>query len=935
MIPEEWERIQEIVDFALDMEPPRRGAYLNRVCNGEAELRRRAEDLISAHDKAGSLFGAAIGARAQVILAGGSGMTIGRYRILRVLGEGGMGVVYEAEQDQPRRAVALKVIRPGFANRMTLRRFELEAQALGRLQHPGIARIYESGTSDTGLGVQPYFAMELIVGHPFLEFSRTQLHTLDERLELMAKVCDAVSHAHQRGIIHRDLKPGNILVDEAGQPKILDFGVARIIDSHADSDTGASLQTDVGQLIGTLTYMSPEQVLADPAGIDTRSDIYSLGVILYELLAGRLPYDTGGRPIDEAVAAIRSVEPASLALIDPKCRGDVETIVRTALEKDKSRRYSSAAGLADDLRRYLKNEPIAARPASAIYQLQKLARRNRPVVLGAAAVLLALVAGVIVSTYLAMRARDAERTALSERNAAIAQKQRADTEQAAALAVTAFLRDDVLAQASANVQASPNTAPDPDLKVRTALDRAAARIDARFQGQPIVEASVRQTIADTYLDLGLPDEARPQIEKTIELRRRTLGEHHSETLFAMERLAMVDKVQGKYQEAEQILTGALAERKRSLGNDNPSTLRCAIDLSAIYIWRGKYGECERLLTPNIARSTGVLGERHPDTVRALSNLAIAYLEQGNNAAAERIEIRLVELTRAAYGEGHPATIRAINNLGNNYDKWGHYDQAEPLFVQAYQLGQTVLGEEHPDALLYANNLADLKRKTGQLDYAEKLYIRTYETRRRVLGEDHPDTLITAMSLGRLYRNRGKTQLAVHLFRHARDVRKRVLGEDHPYTLNSTFEIGRTYESEGRFREAEQLYSNLAPVRSRVMGARHPVAAGDLLALGRTRIALRKFPEAEVALREALRAMDGTPAGWQKFEAQSALGASLAGQRQYDEAEPLLLEGHQGMLQRQPTMPLEDRAALLRSRGWLSDLYIRWGKPEKAARWRPT
>jgi hypothetical protein len=931
MNPEEWERIQEIVDPALDMEPSGRAAYLNRVCSGDAELRRRAEDLISAHDKAGSLFGAAIGARAQELLTGGPGMTIGRYRILRVLGEGGMGVVYEAEQDQPRRAVALKVIRPGLANRMTLRRFELEAQALGRLQHPGIARIYESGTSDTGLGLQPYFAMELIVGHAFLEFSRKHLRMLDERLELMAKVCDAVSHAHQRGIIHRDLKPGNILVDEAGQPKVLDFGVARIV----DSDPGASLQTDVGQLIGTLTYMSPEQVLADPGGIDTRSDIYSLGVILYELLAGQLPYDTGSRPIDEAVAAIRSAEPASLALIDPRCRGDVDTIVRTALEKDKSRRYSSAAGLADDIRRYLKNETIAARPASAIYQLQKLARRNRPLVLGAGAVLLALVAGVIVSTYLAMRARDAQRAALSERNAAIAEKQRADTEQAAALAVTAFLRNDVLAQASANVQASPNTAPDPNLKVRTALDRAAARIGARFPGQPVVEAAVRQTIADTYLDLGLPDEARPQIEKTIELRRRTLGEHHGDTLLAMERLAMVDRVQGRYAEAEQILTGALAERQRSLGDDNPSTLRCVADLAAIYILRGKYSQCERLLTPDIARSTRVLGERHADTLRALGSLATAYLEQGNNAAAERLEIRLVELDRAVYGEAHPATIRAINNLGNNYDKWGHYDQAEPLFVQAYQLGKTVLGEEHPDALLYANNLADLKRKTGQLDYAERLYSRTYAIRRRVLGEDHPDTMITAMSLGRLYRSRGKNQIASQLFRHVRDVRSRTLGEEHPYTLNSTFEIGRTYESEGKFREAEQLYSNLAPVRSRVMGSKHPVTAADLLALGRTRITLRKFLEAEVALRQALQAMEGTPVGWQRFEAQSALGASLAGQHHYDEAEPLLLEGYQGMLQRQSTMPLEDRAALLRSRLWLSDLYLRWGKPEKAARWRPT
>jgi len=271
--------------------------------------------------------------------------TVGRYKIVRLIGEGGMGAVYEAEQDQPRRTVALKVIKPGMASPALLKRFEQEAQALGRLQHPGIAQIYEAGTADTGYGPQPYFAMEFIRGEDLHSFVASRhLNTL-ERLELFAKVCDAVHHAHQRGLIHRDLKPGNILVDETGQPKILDFGVARL----TDRDAQATSQTDVGQLIGTLAYMSPEQVLADPLELDIRSDVYALGVILYELLAERLPYSLSNK-LHEALLAIREEDPARLSSVNRSYRGDIETIVAKSLEKDKSRRYSSAAELAGDIR---------------------------------------------------------------------------------------------------------------------------------------------------------------------------------------------------------------------------------------------------------------------------------------------------------------------------------------------------------------------------------------------------------------------------------------------------------------------------------------------------------------------------------------------------------------------------------------------------------
>ncbi|MBV9083989.1 MAG: serine/threonine protein kinase, partial [Acidobacteriaceae bacterium] len=443
---------------------------------------------------------------------------IGRYRIVRLLGEGGMGTVYEAEQDHPRRMVALKVLKTGLASTELLWRFEHESQALGRLRHPGIAQIYEAGTAHSGSGPQPYFAMELIRGKPLLEYAQSHQLSPRESLELMVKVCEAVHHAHQCGIIHRDLKPGNILVEETGQPKILDLGVARM----TDSDARATRQTDLGQLVGTLAYMSPEQVLADPLSLDTRSDVYALGVILFELLAGRLPYQINAN-LPEAIHTIREEDPAPLSSISRMYRGDIETIVGRALEKDKERRYSSAAELAADIQRYLRDEPITARPPSTTYHIRKFARRNKALVAGIAAVFVVLIAGIIASMWEANRARRAEAQAVQERNRAVAAQLRADGEAARAKAVNDFLQNDLLAQAGPKGQARPGIKIDRDLKVRTALDRAATRIGHTFDKQPAVEAAIRQTIGNAYKRLGLYPEAQAQLEQARAIDAKTLG----------------------------------------------------------------------------------------------------------------------------------------------------------------------------------------------------------------------------------------------------------------------------------------------------------------------------------------------------------------------------------------------------------------------------
>jgi predicted Ser/Thr protein kinase len=339
--------------------------------------------------------------------------TIGRYRILAIVGEGGMGTVYEAEQEQPRRTVALKVVKPGLTSPEVLRRFEHESQSLARLQHPGIAQIYEAGIADTGFGQQPWFAMEFIRGLSLLEFAKARQLNTRQRLEILIKTCEAMHHAHMRGIVHRDLKPANILVDESGQPKIVDFGVARI----TDGDVQSTRDTRFGDLVGTLAYMSPEQVLADPLELDARTDVYTLGVLLYELLAGRLPYQVSGI-LPQTIRVIREEDPEPLGRLNRSYRGDLETIVNKALAKDKTQRYGSAADLSADLCRYLTNDPILARPPSASYQVRKFAARYKRLAVAVVSVFVALVAGLLATGWQTIRAnRERDRASAAEQSA--------------------------------------------------------------------------------------------------------------------------------------------------------------------------------------------------------------------------------------------------------------------------------------------------------------------------------------------------------------------------------------------------------------------------------------------------------------------------------------------------------------------------------------
>jgi len=742
-----------------------------------------------------------------------------------------MGAVYEAEQESPHRTVALKVIRAGSATSEMLRRFENEAQALGRLQHPGIAQIYEAGTADTPFGKQPYFAMELVRGQTLLAYCDNHHLNTRQRLELMARICDAVQHAHQRGLIHRDLKPANILVDESGQPKILDFGVARL----TDSDAQATRQTDIGVIIGTLAYMSPEQVQGDPLALDTRSDVYALGVVLYELLAGRMPY-TLSRGIHEALRTIQQTDASPLSTINKSYRGDIETIVAKALEKDKARRYASAAELAADIRRYLHDEPIVARPPSTTYQLGKFARRNKTLVAGVAAVFVVLVLGIVASTWEAVQARRAEK--------------RAEQESAIAQAVNDFLQKDMLGQASAYNQAKP----DPNITVRTVLDRAAQNIGGKFDKQPQVEAAIRDSIGNAYSDLGLYPEARRQLEPALELSRRVLGPQDPKTLSILGDLGWLANLQGKFPEAEKLLTQDVAADRRVLGQESPQTLQAMNRLGSFYQDESKYPQAETLLKQTLEIRRRVLGPEDKLTAAVMMNLANVYADEGKYAEAEALLNQTLDIYRRVLGPDNPRTLFTMENLGRTYEKEGKYAQAEALDRENLEVERTVLGADHPYTLGAMDNLAQVYDVEGKYSDAEALYNQSLEAQRSVLGAGNPVTLATMSNLAALYQDEGKYAQAEALGMQALESRRRFLGPENQSTLESVNNLASTYDSEGKYAQAEVLYKETLQIARRTLGPQNPLTLVAIANIAYDRCSLGDYKQAEALNQQAIDTM---------------------------------------------------------------------------------
>ncbi len=810
-------------------------------------------------------------------LEGFVGRSIGHYRIEALIGEGGMGAVYLARQESPDRQVALKIIRPGYTSETTLRRFQFEAQVLGRLQHPGIAQIYEAGVYSTpereaaGLPAVPYFAMEYVRGVDLKTFADQHHLSTNARLELCAKVCDAVEHAHTKGVIHRDLKPGNILVDQSGQPKVLDFGTARAIDHDANAVT---MRTDVGQLVGTIPYMSPEQVSGDSMDLDTRCDVYALGVVIFEMLTGALPHDLGGKMIHEAVRIIREQEPTRLSSVDRALRGDVETIVIAALEKDKSRRYASAGMLAADIRRYLSNEPIIARPASRAYQLRKFVQRNQLLVGAIATVIVVLFLAVIgVSTAL-VRAIDAEHQATLSMEQAIdaraaeaklrekAEKERARAEDEAETSrqVNRFMNDML---ASANPGQGNRL-----ITVREVLDQSTRRIGTAFGERPIVEAQARSSIAGSYLGLGEASVALEQAKAALALLEKNAGPDDQRTIIAMGQVATAMQNLGDLEHAESTFREAMARADRALGPTAKETLAQKNNLAQVLAMSGRNEQAEKLLEEATTQLRETLGEEAPETLDALANYAVVLQFQSKYELCEQVTRKVLELRRRVQGPEHPSTLIAVNNLATLMADLGRSEEALQGYQESLELSRKVLGEDHPDTITSISNVAggltDLKRFAE----GEKYYRQALEIRERKLGPLHPDTIQNLVDLGINLDKQQKQTDALVMFQTAME-RGRV-GEDRPEGILAAFQYGRVLTDVGRAAEAEPVLADALARQRKIEPDSWRV--GMMLAVrGMSLHKLSKTDEGEKSLLEGydlLARQLGPDASWSKRTARA-------------------------------------------------------------------
>jgi serine/threonine protein kinase/tetratricopeptide (TPR) repeat protein len=748
--------------------PEARQRYVRVACGDDGALADRIEALLRAHD-ADVTFLAAPAEEVRDLLgasaAEGPDTRVGPYKLQRPIGAGGMGTVFLAEQTEPlQRQVAVKVIRPGMGSHQVLARFEQERQALALMDHPHIAKVLDAGTTENN---RPYFVMELIDGVPLIKYCDRARLSVRQRLELFVPVCQAVQHAHQKGIIHRDLKPSNVLVtlyDGKAVPKVIDFGIAK---ATGQKLTERALETQVGSVVGTLEYMSPEQAEPGQPDVDTRSDIYSLGVLLYELLTGGTPLRAErlrGVALLDALRAVREEEPARPSTrldtteelptvaanrgTEPRrlvglVRGELDWIVMKCLEKDRARRYESADALARDLGRYLNLEPVEACPPSASYRLRKFARRNRKLLLAAGAFVLLLTAGVVASAWQAVRATAAEGQALAARDGEAEQRRRAEKSAAESAAVLKFFRDRVLAAARPKGEEGGLGK---GATIREALDNAEPKIAGAFTDQPLVEASIRHTLAQSYSHLGVLDRAVTQQRRAVELYRRELGGEHASTLGARNNLAIMLQAQGQSEAALAQFEELVPLEERVLGPEDTLTLRTTNNLANVLWSLNRLAEARAVYEKALATQRRALGPHNIDTLRSMNNLANVLWKQRHLNEARKLYEETLDLERRFLPPEHPHTLGTLNNLANVLNDQGKTAEAIKLYEEALQKQRQALPRAHPAVLITMNNLANSLLAHGRLEGSRKLFEETLRLQRGALPAGHPEMLRTMINL---------------------------------------------------------------------------------------------------------------------------------------------------------------------------------------------
>jgi len=847
-----WESVKNLLHQALQLPAEERGPFLDAACTSNQSLRAEIESLLAADEQVRSSFMAAppLGdgfipgihlrptLEAREIIAQ-------RFQLVRKLGEGGMGEVWLADQISPvRRQVALKLIKSGLYDLSVVQRFQSERQSLAIMDHPAIAKVFEAGTTEQG---QPFFVMEYVPGIPITDYCDLKNRTIQQRLELFIQACEGVQHAHQKSILHRDLKPANMLVvdvDRRPVVRIIDFGLAKPATPRADTNDAF---TQMGSFVGTPGYMSPEQ--ADPGGqdIDTRTDVYSLGVVLYVLLTGALPLDLSRvnqslaeilrklreedpqRPSERVsanrnncaeAAAARTATPTQLV---SELRGDLDWITMKALEKDRARRYGTPSELAADLQRHLQNVPVQAGPATAGYRIQKYLRRHRFGVAVAAVLVLAL-AGVTGLQAVELRRITRERDRANR--------------------ITDFMTG--MFKVSDPSEARGNS-----VTAREILDKASGDMATGLAKDPEVQAQMMEVMARTYHNLGLYARARDLGQRALDARLSLFGDDDARTLESLAQLGWTLDRAGHYSDAEKLERQALADERRAVGPENALTIETLDHLAVILEDVGNNNEAEKLAREAIELSSRILGPEHAQTLLAVNHLGRALWFQSRYPEAEQQYRRLLDADRRILGTDHPQTLAAMNSLAVTLMAEHHNAQAEEMYREVLAVQQRVLGPEHQATALTLSNLAVLLNSEGRLAEAEKFGREALRVRVKALGPEHPETLASQTNLADTILREGRLQEAEKMHREAMAVEARVLGPENPDFLRTQANLAGILIFEGRYAEAEAMARKILEVEVRTQGLLHTDSIDTRRQVGMAMAHSHRYSEAVDFFREVL------------------------------------------------------------------------------------
>ena len=949
--PERFKRLEQLYYAAGEMQSEQRMRFLDEQCGSDAALRAEVEAMLSYGTT--KMEGALRASAGEPIPTRDATSEpdiprqIGSYTVIRRIGQGGMGNVYLAARTSDfKQQVAIKLIKRGMDTDEILRRFRHERQVMAGLQHANIARLLDGGSTDDG---QPYFAMEQIEGVSIDRYCDEQRLTIRDRLRLFQRVCSAVHYAHQHTVIHRDIKPGNILVTTDGTPKIIDFGIAKLTNRELGFQSLNTTQTT--HRFMTPEYASPEQVRG--RAITTASDVYSLGVVLYELLTGHRPHELTsrlkheieqlvceqvperpstaiGRTVEvrqpdgttrtitsESVGRMRDCAPDKLRR---QLSGDLDNIVLMALRKEPHRRYTSAEQFGQDIERHLNNKPVLAAPPSMVYRARKFVQRNRSLVASAAVVLIVLLAGIAISTSQAVRATRAEHLAGNRLREVEESRTEAERQAAIAEAVNAFLNDDLLAAVAPEEQGK-------DATMRQVLDTASGKIEGRFEDEPLVEASIRTTIGNTYLSLGDYESSEGHLERALNLRKAALDTHHASVLMAMSNLGLLYEKQGRYDEAEPLIRTAFEEGRHVLGLEHPFTLIFMNNLGMLCDAVGRYDEAESLYLQLLEIRERLRGEEHEDTQLAMFNLATLYDLQGRYDQAEPLYSRALELLRRTLGEEHPRTILAMSNLASLYISMGRYDEAESMHTEILEVQRQVLGEEHLETLKSLSNLALLYQRQGRYDEAKRLISQTVEAKCRVLGDEHPATVHSLGQLAMVCHILGQFEEAETLYVRVARLTRQKFGDRHVETIMAVGNLGSLYTQQERYEEAESMLAPLLQTALDALGQDHTTTLNCMQNLGIIYLETKRFEKAEPLFTKALEVSqrglgNDNPT---TLECLNSLATLYLEQGRYHKAEPLYVRA----LEIQQRVLPEEHLETLVAMNNLGELYLKLNRPNDA------